>query len=247
MAGSDPNLEALVPGGLFGSTEALYRALVEQVPAVVFIDSDEQRPDSIYVSPQVKQLFGYPPSAYTADPELWRDNTIRTTGISWPRTGGRLGRPTDRSSANTGSGTARAGGSGCTTGPCRSETSSGGPGFGRACCTTSQRRKRSSGRTARRRRGTALGCRQRMVRTDGRAVQRGIPGVLQGAPYGVAPQPGGAGPGRRRQAELLARRGHRHHRPQGGPELRELEGRYRAVLDRLRPDLGGDRPTRSSA
>ncbi|HEX9717996.1 MAG TPA: PAS domain-containing protein [Actinomycetota bacterium] len=30
-------------------------------------------------------------------------------------------------------------------------------------------------------------------------------------------------------------------------ELRELEGRYRAVLDRLRPDLGGDRPTRSSA
>lgn len=75
MAGSDPNLEALVAGGLFGSTEALYRALVEQVPAVVYIDSDEQRPDSIYVSPQAEQLFGYPPPAYLADPELWRGNT----------------------------------------------------------------------------------------------------------------------------------------------------------------------------
>ncbi|TMK30681.1 MAG: PAS domain S-box protein [Actinobacteria bacterium] len=61
--------------GLFESSEALYRALVEQVPAVVYIDSDGQRPDSIYVSPQAERVFGYPPSAYTADPELWRDNT----------------------------------------------------------------------------------------------------------------------------------------------------------------------------
>jgi PAS domain S-box-containing protein len=61
--------------GLFESSEAVYRALVEQVPAVVYIDSDGQRPDSIYVSPQAERVFGYPPSAYTADPELWRDNT----------------------------------------------------------------------------------------------------------------------------------------------------------------------------
>jgi len=61
--------------GLFESSEALYRALVEQVPAVVYIDSDGQRPDSLYVSPQAERVFGYPPSAYTADPELWRDNT----------------------------------------------------------------------------------------------------------------------------------------------------------------------------
>jgi PAS domain S-box-containing protein len=61
--------------GLFESFEALYRALVEQVPAVVYIDSDEQRPDSLYISPQSERIFGYPPSAYLARPELWRDNT----------------------------------------------------------------------------------------------------------------------------------------------------------------------------
>jgi PAS domain S-box-containing protein len=61
--------------GLFESFEALFRALVEQVPAVVYIDSDEQRPDSLYISPQSERIFGYPPSAYLARPELWRDNT----------------------------------------------------------------------------------------------------------------------------------------------------------------------------
>jgi PAS domain S-box-containing protein len=61
--------------GLFESSEALYRALVEQVPAVVYIDSDDQRPDSLYISPQSERVFGYAPSAYLAQPELWRDNT----------------------------------------------------------------------------------------------------------------------------------------------------------------------------
>ena len=61
--------------GLFESSEALYRALVEQVPAVVYIDSDDQRPDSLYISPQSERVFGYTPSAYLAQPELWRDNT----------------------------------------------------------------------------------------------------------------------------------------------------------------------------
>ena len=61
--------------GLFESFEALFRALVEQVPAVVYIDSDEQRPDSLYISPQSERILGYPPSAYLARPELWRDNT----------------------------------------------------------------------------------------------------------------------------------------------------------------------------
>ena len=60
---------------LFASSEAVYRALVEQVPAVVYIDSDGQRPDSLYISPQAERVFGYPPSAYVARPELWRDNT----------------------------------------------------------------------------------------------------------------------------------------------------------------------------
>jgi PAS domain S-box-containing protein len=56
-------------------SDALYRNLVERVPVVVYIDSDEQRPDSLYVSPQVEALFGHPPQAYLADPELWRRQT----------------------------------------------------------------------------------------------------------------------------------------------------------------------------
>ena len=53
-------------------SDALYRDLVERVPAVVYIDSDEQRPDSYYVSPQVVDLLGYRPEEFEQDPELWR-------------------------------------------------------------------------------------------------------------------------------------------------------------------------------
>ncbi len=53
-------------------SDELYRNLVERVPAVVYIDSDDQLPDSIYISPQVEDLLGHPPSAYLADPDLWR-------------------------------------------------------------------------------------------------------------------------------------------------------------------------------
>ncbi len=67
--------DGLPAEGLFESSEALYRALVEQVPAVVYIDSDDQRPNSLYMSPQSERVFGYPSSAYLAAPELWRDNT----------------------------------------------------------------------------------------------------------------------------------------------------------------------------
>lgn len=59
----DPRLE--------GWSEQLYRSLVERVPAIVYIDSNDQRPDSLYMSPQVEQLLGYPADAYMADPSLW--------------------------------------------------------------------------------------------------------------------------------------------------------------------------------
>ena len=54
---------------------ALYRDLVERVPVVVYVDSDEQRPDSLYVSPQVEQLLGYPAEAFEENHELWRNLT----------------------------------------------------------------------------------------------------------------------------------------------------------------------------
>jgi PAS domain S-box-containing protein len=60
---------------LAGWDDELYRTLVERVPAVVYIDSNDQRPDSLYISPQVEEVFGHPPQAYVDDPELWRRQT----------------------------------------------------------------------------------------------------------------------------------------------------------------------------
>ncbi len=65
------NLEQLFARGAFSSGEELYRTLVEQVPAVVYIDSNEARPRSIYVSPQVEPMLGRPPEHFLADPDLW--------------------------------------------------------------------------------------------------------------------------------------------------------------------------------
>ncbi|HEU4355123.1 MAG TPA: PAS domain-containing protein [Actinomycetota bacterium] len=62
-APNDPRLQ--------GWSEQLYRSLVERVPAVVYIDSNDQRPDSLYLSPQIRDLLGHPPEAFLADPALW--------------------------------------------------------------------------------------------------------------------------------------------------------------------------------
>ncbi len=60
---------------LEGWGDRLYRSLVERVPAIVYVDSNDQRPDSLYISPQVEELLGHPPKAFVADPELWRRQT----------------------------------------------------------------------------------------------------------------------------------------------------------------------------
>ena len=70
-------------------SEDRHYALVQQLPAVVYVDSDEHPPRSIYMSPSAKEMLGYPPSAYDADPTLWprsmhpddRDRVMR----SWAR------------------------------------------------------------------------------------------------------------------------------------------------------------------
>ena len=55
--------------------EAKYRALVEQIPAVVYIQEIEHRNAISYISPQIEALMGYSSKEYLADPELW----VRTT------------------------------------------------------------------------------------------------------------------------------------------------------------------------
>lgn len=52
-------------------SEARYRALVERLPAVVYVDSDDIRPRSLYVSPNSEDVLGYAPSTYLGDSELW--------------------------------------------------------------------------------------------------------------------------------------------------------------------------------
>jgi PAS domain S-box-containing protein len=52
-------------------TEARYRALVEQLPAVVYVDSDDPSPRSLYVSPTSERILGHSDEAYRADPTLW--------------------------------------------------------------------------------------------------------------------------------------------------------------------------------
>ena len=52
--------------------EAKYRTLVEQIPAVVYLDPVDENQDSIYVSPQVTDLLGITPAEWLEDPYCWR-------------------------------------------------------------------------------------------------------------------------------------------------------------------------------
>jgi PAS domain S-box-containing protein len=51
--------------------EARYRALVEQLPAIAYIDPVDRR-GTIYISPQTEAILGYTPDEWYADPDLWR-------------------------------------------------------------------------------------------------------------------------------------------------------------------------------
>ncbi|GIK39005.1 MAG: hypothetical protein BroJett011_28380 [Chloroflexota bacterium] len=51
--------------------EAKYRALVENTPAVVYVDKADENGSCYYISPQIETLLGYPPSVYTENPTLW--------------------------------------------------------------------------------------------------------------------------------------------------------------------------------
>ena len=54
--------------------ERRYRALVEQVPAVIYTSKSLENPGSTsYVSPQIKDLLGYDPEDFIENPDLWRE------------------------------------------------------------------------------------------------------------------------------------------------------------------------------
>ncbi len=48
-----------------------YRALVEQVPAIIYTDSAENIFQTLYINPQLKTITGYEPEEWIADVDLW--------------------------------------------------------------------------------------------------------------------------------------------------------------------------------
>ena len=52
--------------------ELRYRALVEQIPAVVYMDVADTEGTCLYISPQVEPILGYTPADWLVDPHLWQ-------------------------------------------------------------------------------------------------------------------------------------------------------------------------------
>jgi diguanylate cyclase (GGDEF)-like protein/PAS domain S-box-containing protein len=50
---------------------SMYGALVEQVPAIVYVDVADESMASTYVSPQIEDILGVSPERYLAEPDLW--------------------------------------------------------------------------------------------------------------------------------------------------------------------------------
>ncbi|MEW6114005.1 MAG: PAS domain S-box protein, partial [Thermodesulfobacteriota bacterium] len=53
-------------------SEAKYRTLVDQIPAITYIAEADQAKTKIYISPQVETILGLSQAEVQADPELWR-------------------------------------------------------------------------------------------------------------------------------------------------------------------------------
>ncbi len=53
-------------------SEARYRALVEQIPAVTYTAALDEASTTLYISPQVEKILGFSPAEFRADPDMWR-------------------------------------------------------------------------------------------------------------------------------------------------------------------------------
>ena len=48
-----------------------FRRLVETIPAIVYIETDEHPGPTTYISPRIEQVLGYPPEEFLADRGAW--------------------------------------------------------------------------------------------------------------------------------------------------------------------------------
>jgi len=58
-------------------SEARYRALVEQIPAVTYTAGLDEASTTTFVSPQIESLIGYTPAEYQNDRDIWRKRLHR--------------------------------------------------------------------------------------------------------------------------------------------------------------------------
>jgi PAS domain S-box-containing protein len=54
-------------------TEERYRALAEHLPAVTYREALNHTPESFYISPRVREVFGYTPQEWTWTEDFWSD------------------------------------------------------------------------------------------------------------------------------------------------------------------------------
>ncbi|MBI5934785.1 MAG: GAF domain-containing protein [Chloroflexi bacterium] len=54
-------------------SEARYRALVEHIPAIVYLDEYEGEQKTLYLSPQVETITGYAPEEWKSAPDFWEN------------------------------------------------------------------------------------------------------------------------------------------------------------------------------
>lgn len=54
-----------------GEAEERYRAIVEHVPAAIYLDRADRSMHTIYVSPQVEEITGFTPQEWIDEPDLW--------------------------------------------------------------------------------------------------------------------------------------------------------------------------------
>jgi len=84
------------------SSEHRYRALVEQMPAVTYVDAVDAQSTTIYISPQIEPLIGYHPAEWTSDPDLWSRLLHPDTATRWCSFTAVRTRPVIRSGPSTG-------------------------------------------------------------------------------------------------------------------------------------------------
>lgn len=53
------------------SSEAQFRTLVEQLPAITYIASLDEASSTVYISPQVERILGISPEEYVSEPGIW--------------------------------------------------------------------------------------------------------------------------------------------------------------------------------